>query len=205
MDYDGISSAVRDAEESDWLDVSYSQRKYVDTEQAAPVARSKNGWGRPIKIALVAAVCVALLAAMLLIDGNFGKEVFLTAKAAYSSALNLFEDKQQSVSASITLPANVNLVNVQDGIATFDGGRAALSFTDGTVVAATDTSVTVDMDGQTRVTYGNLTTVYAAVGDKLSANELIGKYDGTFTATLSVDGETVVDVVGSEQQLTWTV
>ena len=30
MDYYGVNSVVCDAEESDWLDVSYSERKYVE-------------------------------------------------------------------------------------------------------------------------------------------------------------------------------
>ena len=29
MDYEGVNSVVCDAEESDWLDVSYTERKYL--------------------------------------------------------------------------------------------------------------------------------------------------------------------------------
>ena len=208
MDFDGVNSIVCDAEESDWLDVSYSERKYVAEPERPKKNRSKTGktfkLSKTVKIVAVAVLCVAILAAMLFIDGEFASDVFQTAKAAVSSTI-FHKAEQDVVEQTVAIPANVNLVDVVDGVATFDGGRATLSFTAGTVKDITETSVTIAIDETTSITYDNLTTVYVAVGDTVDVNTLLGKYDGTFTATLTVSGETVKDVVGSETQLAWNV
>ena len=212
MDFDGVNSIVCDAEESDWLDVSYSERKYIDEPKRKKINikfpkfnfKFKLKLSRPMKIVAIAVLCVAVLAAMLFIDGEFATDVFQTAKAAI--ATSVFQKGEQDVNAqAVAIPANANLVDVVDGVATFDGGRATLSFTAGTVTDVTDTSVTVAIDDSTCITYDNLTYVYVAVGDTVSVNTLIGKYEGTFTATLSVAGETVKDVIGSETQLEWYI
>ena len=92
MNYDGVNSIVCDAEENDWLDVSYSERKYVE-QPAAKQRKFKFGLPK-IKInkkfaviAGVAVLCVALMACLLFIDGNFSKDVFNAVKTAYSSAI----------------------------------------------------------------------------------------------------------------------
>ena len=215
MEFDGVNSIVCDAEEADWLDVSYSERRYV--EESVPEQKKarfkfnfknvkKFKMSRPFKIVAIAVLCVAFLAAMLFIDGNFGKDVFQTAKAAYSSVLSIFDKNEpQDVSASIAIPSNHNLVDISDGVATFEGGRATLSFTAGTVIDVTETSVTVAIDDDTAITYDGLTTVFVTIGDTVSSGSLLGKYEGTFTATISQSGQTITDVVGSETQLTWNV
>ena len=212
MDYDGVNSIVCDAEENDWLDVSYSERKYVQEEQPKDKKRRFNfkfpkinlKLSKPLQIALVAVLVVALLAAMLFIDGDFASDVFQTAKAAFAGSV-FDAGNSQNVSVSVAIPANANLLDVADGVATFDGGRVTMSFTDGTVVGVTETSVTVAMDdGATTITYGNLTEVFVAIGDTVSVNSLLGRYEGTFTATIAVSGQ-IKDVVGSETQLAWMV
>ena len=213
MEFDGVNSIVCDAEEADWLDVSYSERRYVsepaiDTKKAKKSSRNAKRIkiGRPFKIAAIVTLCVALLAATLFIDGDFGRDVFQTAKAAYSSVLSIVHGGEpQDVSATIAIPSNHELVDINDGVATFQGGRATLSFTAGSVIDATDTSVTIAIDEDTAITYDGLTTVFVAIGDAVSAGSLLGKYDGTFTATISQSGETIKDVIGSETQLTWNV
>ncbi|MCH5160309.1 MAG: hypothetical protein J1F66_05665 [Clostridiales bacterium] len=214
MEFDGVNSIVCDAEEADWLDVSYSERKYVADQTPAKKKakirfKNANGVkkiGKPLRIVAIALLCVAVLAAMLFVDGNFGKDVFQTAKAAYSSVLSIFDKAEpQDVSATIAIPSNHNLVDINDGVATFEGGRATLSFTAGKVIDATESSVTVAIDDETAITYENLTTVFVNIGDTVSAGSLLGKYDGTFTATITQSGETVKDVIGSETQLTWNV
>ena len=214
MEFDGVNSIVCDAEEADWLDVSYSERKYVAEQTPAKKKvrfHFKNANGakkiaKPLKIIAVAVVCVALLATMLLLDGNFGKDVFLTAKGAYASVLSIFDKSEpQDVSATITIPSNHTLVDVTDGVATFEGGKATLSFTVGKVIDVTENSVTIGIDDDTAITYDCLTSVFVSVGDSVSVGSLLGKYDGTFTATITQRGETVKDVIGSETQLTWIV
>lgn len=206
MDFDGVNSVVCDAEESDWLDVSYSERKYVNVTEhpKRKIAKINFKLTKPVKIVAIAVLCVAVLAAMLFIDGDFAGDVFQTAKAAISTSI--FSRPVEDVAEqTIAIPANVNLVDVNDGVATFDGGRATLSFTAGTVTDVTEKSVVVAIDDTTSITYDNLTEVYVAVGDTVEINSLIGKYDGTFSATITADGQTVKDVVGSEKQLTWIV
>ncbi len=204
MDYYGVNSVVCDAEESDWLDVSYSERKYVEKPAKKKKINFKFKLNKKIKIFAIAAVCVAALACMMFIDGNFSKEVFNTVKTAYSSVF--IGNKPTPISAKIELPSNVDLVEVNEGVATFSGGRATLSFTDGKVTAATENSVTVAIDENTSITYSNLTDVYVAVDDVVTTNSLLGKYEKNFTATiLNGNGEAVKDVVGSDKQLTWNV
>ncbi len=73
---------------------------------------------KKIKIFAIAAVCVAALACMMMfIDGNFSKEVFNTVKTAYSSVF--IGNKPTPISAKIELPSNVDLVEVNEGVATF--------------------------------------------------------------------------------------
>lgn len=204
MDYDGVNSIVCDAEESDWLDVSYSERNYVDKPKRERKKINFKKINKPIKIIAVAVLCLAILATLLLIDNQFAKDVFETAKAAFASTV-FAERQQEPVNASVSIPSNVDLVDVADGVATFGGGKATVSFTAGKVTEATETSVTVAIDDSTSIVYGNLTNVFVSVGDDVAVNTLLGKYDGSFTAQICIAGETVVDVVGSESQLTWNV
>ena len=209
MEYDGVNSVVCDAEENDWLDVSYSERKYVQAEQPSKKKRRFNfnfkfnfKFSKPLQIALIAVLCVALLAAMMFIDGEFASDVFQTAKAAFAGSI--FDNETEEVAATIAIPSNATLVDVQNGVTTFEGGKVTLAFAGGVVTNVTDTSVTVAIDDNTAITYDNLTEVLVSVGDTVLANSLIGRYDGTFTASVSVSGQ-VKDVVGSETQLTWNV
>ncbi len=207
MDFDGVNNIVCDAEESDWLDVSYSERHYVDEQPRQQKQRKhlnvKFKLTKPLKIVAIAVLCVALLAALLFVDGQFAEDVFETAKAAFSSTV--FSAPEQPVAtAAITIPSNLDLVDVANGVATFNGGRAALSLTSGTVTAVDDGTVTIAMNDETNLVYTNLTDIYVAVGDIVSVNSLLAKYDGSFNVAVTVGGATV-DVVGSETQLTWNV
>lgn len=210
MAYEGMETVICDAEENDWLSVSYHEQKYVN-EGAAEKKRIKmphiklGKFNKKIAaIALIAALCVAALACMLFIDGNFSADVFGAVKTAYSSTVFKAGAPEQ-VTAKITLPCNVTLKEVSEqGVATFCGGRAVTSFTAGKVSEATENSVTVAIDESTSITYQGLAEVYVSLDDIVSANALLGKYDGEFTATVSVAGETK-QVVGSESQLTWNV
>ena len=204
MDYEGVSSVVCDAEESDWLDVSYSERKYVsEPRPAEKKAKFKFRLTKSAKIAVVAVLCVALLALLLFVDGQFAKDVFKTAKEAFLTTL--FESKPQEVSTAIAIPSNADLVDISDGVAVFEGGRTVLAFANGTVTEVGENYVAVSLDDDTSVVYGNLTDIYVTVGQDVSANALLAKYDGTFTASVTVSGQTITDVVGSETQLTWKV
>lgn len=203
MNFDGVESVVCDAEENDWLDVTYSERKYVNEKPAR-----KKLWSRMSlkwKILSVVCACVLVFAGMLAIDGNFREGVFETAKNAYASVSSIFGGKQDAVGNKIDIPCNIQLVDIKDGVATFGGGRATLSFANGKVTEVGDNSVTVQLNEEVSLRYGELTDVYVAVGDSIAANELLGKYDKTFTATILQKGSAVTDVVASETEITWKI
>lgn len=201
MEYDGVKSVVCDAEESDWLDISYSER-YVQPQQKQKKTRKLPKFNKVWKIAVVAVMCVAVLAAMLFIDGDFKQGVFDAVKTAVAS---VFGDTKQEAENKINIPCNLNLVNVTDGVMTFNGGRAATSLTDGKVTKVSENSVTVAIDEKTSIVYSDLTSVMVSVGDSVAANSLLGKYDSQYSATITQDGEVVKQVVGSETQLTWNI
>lgn len=191
-----VNNVVCDAEETDWLDLNYTERKYVNS----PKPRKKM---RTIfKVMIVVAVCVAVFGAALLIDNDFSTDVFATVKKAYTSVISIFQQPTPT-NNTITLPVNVTLVDSNDGISTFGGGKATLSFTKGTVTAVDETSVTVAIDEDTTISYTNLTAVFVAVGDTVEQNTLLGKYDGTFSTVIAESGQVVKQVVASETQLSW--
>lgn len=208
MVYEGMETVVCDAEENDWLSVSYHEQKYANEGPSVKKTRRLPHVKFSKKAAIIVAaavLCVAMLAAILFIDGGFSAEVFGAVKAAYSSTV--FKPVvQQPATANVALPCNVTLQGVsEEGVATFSGGRAVTSFTAGKVVDVSENGVTVAMDDKTNIVYNGLTEVYVSANDVVKANELLGKYNGTFTASISVSGEAVKQVVGSESQLTWNV
>ncbi len=201
MEYDGVKSVVCDAEESDWLDISYSER-YVQPQPKKGKALKMPKFNKAWKIAVVAVMCVAVLTAMLFIDGDFKQDVFDAVKTAVAS---VFGDNKQEAENKINIPCNLNLVDVNNGVMTFNGGRVATSLTDGKVTNVSETSITVAMDEKTSIVYSDLTSVMVKIGDEVAANCLLGKYDSQYTATITQDGEVVKQVVGSETQLTWNI
>ncbi|MGN1066289.1 MAG: hypothetical protein ACI4QH_00610 [Candidatus Fimimonas sp.] len=201
MEFDGVKSVVCDAEESDWLDVSYSER-YVEPQAVKQEKTKRTKFSRVWKVAVVAVLCVAILSAMLFLDGDFKTSVFNAVKTAVSS---VFDSDPQNTENKINIPCNLNLVDVNDGVMTFNGGRAATSLTAGTVKEATEDSVTVALDENTCIVYSQLTSVFVKAGDEVLQSGLLGKYDAQYTATILQNGEVVKQVVGSETQLSWNV
>ena len=201
MEFDGVKSVVCDAEESDWLDVSYSER-YVEPQAEKREKTKRTKFSRVWKVAVVAVLCVAILSAMLFLDGDFKTSVFNAVKTAVSS---VFDSAPQNAENKINIPCNLNLVDVNDGVMTFNGGRAATSLTAGTVKEATEDSVTVALDENTCIVYSQLTSVFVKAGDEVVQSGILGKYDAQYTATILQNGEVVKQVVGSETQLSWNV
>lgn len=191
-----VNTVVCDAEETDWLDLSYTERKYVNN------GKQHKKMPAIFKVLMVVALCVAIFGGALLIDNDFSADIFATVKKAYSSVLAIF-DADTPTNNVITLPVNVTLVDSADGISTFGGGKATLSFTSGTVTAVDETSVTIAIDDDTSITYSNLTTVFVALGETVQQNTLIGKYNGTFSTVIAESGTVVTQVVASDTQLSW--
>ena len=192
-----VNNIVCDAEETDWLDLTYPERKYVQTDKKP----RKLGKKLIVALAIVALLVVGFGTAML-IDNDFSTQVFTAVQKAYTSVLAIF-DGATPTNNTITLPVNITLVDSVDGVFTFGGGKATLSFTSGTVTEVTGNSVTVALDDDTTITYSNLVAVFVAVGDNVEQNTLIGKYDGTFSTVIAESGEVVKQVVASPTQLSW--
>lgn len=192
-----VNNIVCDAEETDWLDLTYAERKYVQTDKKP----RKMGKKLIVALAIVALLVVGFGTAML-IDNDFSTQVFTAVQKAYTSVLAIF-DGATPTNNTITLPVNITLVESVDGVSTFGGGKATLSFTSGTVTEVTENSVTVALDDDTTITYSNLVAVFVAVGDTVEQNTLIGKYDGTFSTVIAESGEVVKQVVASPTQLSW--
>ncbi len=197
-----VNSVVCDAQESDWLDISYAERNYVSPQKHKKTAKKPLAKG--LKVLMIAIACVALLGVALLVDGDFQRDVFATVKSAYSQVLSVFVEPTPTNNA-ITLPANVNLVDSADGVSTFGGGKATLSFTSGVVTSIGENTVTVAIDEDTTITYTGLVSIFVEQGDSVEVNWLLGKYDGTFTAVIAEKGLVVKQVVASETQLSWEV
>lgn len=209
MDYEGVNNIVCEAEENDWLDVSYAERKYVSERK--PSKRKKINFNFKFKlnkkmliVAAAIVLCAAVLATLLFVDGNFSKDVFGAVKTVFSASV-FGENADKVESSKIEIPCNASLVSVENGVATFNGGKATLSFTAGKVSKVDENSVTVDLDETTSITYGGLITVMVNIGDEVAANSLLGKYDGAFTATIATNGEAVTEVMASDTQLSWNV
>ncbi len=191
-----VNTVVCDAEEADWLDLSYTERKYVNN------GKQRKKMPAIFKVLMVVALCVAIFGGALLIDNDFSADVFTAAKKAYSSVLAIF-NVDTPTNNVITLPVNVTLMDSADGVSTFGGGKATLSFTSGTVTAVDESSVTIAIDDDTSITYSNLTTVFVSLGETVQQNTLIGKYDGTFSTVIAESGTVVTQVVASDTQLSW--
>ena len=202
MEYEGVDTVVTDAEESDWLDVSYVERNYVEkTGKKIKWNFLKN---KKFLIAAIAFVCVASLAVFMWADSNFRKDVFSGAKNAYTTMISIFDGGSASDAQNkINVPCNATLVEITDGVAVFEGGKVALSFIDGKISDVSENSVTVTNDSGVAICFGNLTEIFVVEGDQVDQNQLIGRYDGTFTATISDDGQAVSGVIATEREISW--
>lgn len=203
MEFDGIKTVAVDGEENDWLDVTYSERKYVEPSNT----QKQNLWQKMSKRMRILAVACAIVLAfvgVVVFNADVRNGIVQTAKSAYLSVVSVL-DKQSATNGKIDIPCNSELKQVVDGVATFGGGRATLSFCDGTVVAVDETSVTVQIDEETSLCYAGLTSVFVQVGQTVEASQLLAKYDGQFTTSVVCGGEVVTGVVASENQITWQI
>src|SRR5699024_4310118 len=127
-----------------------------------------------------------------------------TARATFASGLSIFEasDRPDGV---IEIPYTMTVDNVENGVVYLSGGRAVVSFTDGTVTEVGETSVTVSVDEETTIVYDNLTDVFVEQGQQLSKNDLVAKYTDSATISIVHNGEIVTDVVGSANSVQWSV
>lgn len=196
------NNVICEATESDWLDVSYSKRYVDDAKEPKKIKLSKIKLKKPSKTLVAVLACVLALATLFVVSGG---GVLTTARSTYLSVLDVFDGEQNVVGGKIAIPSNLSLVNVTDGVATFNGGRALLSFTSGKVNTVGEGTVTVDVDDKTQIVYTNLGEIFVAEGDVLTAGSLVARYGETVGASLVYDGQIVDKLVGSSSELGWSV
>lgn len=202
MNCDGVGSITCDAQENDWLDVTYAERNYIGTTASA---RGRKRVNKKQLIVAAICLCVAVLACFVAFDADFRSGIVTTAKNAFQAVASALDGKQDDVSGRLDIPCNVMLESVENGVATFGGGRAVLCFASGVVSNVGEDSVTVRLSDTTSIVYGGLTSVLVVNGEELSANDLVGKYENSFTASLLQNGEAVTTVSATEAQLIWSV
>ena len=204
-DYQGINTVVSDGEENDWLEVSYANRKYVEENKPKPSVRNNKKYISVLKYTAMALVAFAVLAGLLFVDSNFDGNVFETARATFTSQLPVWHAVSNAPDGTIEIPYTMTVDNVDNGVVYLSGGRAVVSFTDGTVSQVGEDSLTVDIDENTRIVYSDLTAIYVTEGQEVTRNTLLAKYNDTATITILYNGEIVEDVVGSENSVQWSV
>lgn len=204
-DYQGINTVVSDGEENDWLEVSYANRKYVEENKPKPSVRNNKKYISVLKYTAMALVAFTVLAGLLFVDSNFDGNVFETARATFTSQLPVWQAVSNAPDGTIEIPYTMTVDNVDNGVVYLSGGRAVVSFTDGTVSQVGEDSLTVDIDENTRIVYSDLTAIYVTEGQEVTRNTLLAKYNDTATITILYNGEIVEDVVGSENSVQWSV
>lgn len=177
MNKDINNSVESQAEQCEWLDVSYTARKYsqddnVQTKQRTGKPR-KSHW----KIVALSVLTVFVMVSAFFIGSNGGwdsvTDIYL------SSVFNSSDDSTTTGSSgayqSINLPYNVDIVSVSGSVVTFDGGSIVVSFTEGTVTSVSDGTVSVAIDDDTTIVYGNISECYVVVGTELEYCDVIDR------------------------------
>lgn len=239
MEYDGLKQNEIPAAVNEWLDVTYTAKKYLADESSelaasnVPVKRKLGSFfakkqaetsvevyeqassgsegvavtkKRPSKVflrlSIVALVLALLVGAFFLADSFMDGQLRLLAKETFIvPVFGGSVDKNYEMS----VPCNINVDDVNNGVITFSGGSVILSFTDGTVSKVSDDSITVAINDTTSITYQGATHSYVAVGDKVAVNQLLAKFVDTASASIYHNGELVQSVIGSETSIKWSV
>ncbi len=205
----GLNNSVESqAEQCEWLDVSYTARRYgedsSDGSDSSPKPRTTARKGRWKVIALsVLTVFVLVSAVFVGMNGGWDgvTEVYLASVFSSGDSDTVLSSGYQSVD----LPYNVDISSVDGGVVTFSGGGIVVSFTEGTVTAVGEGTVTVAVDDSTSMVYGNITECYVVVGSVLEYCDVLGKYTDTATVSIYSDDMVVTDLVGSDYILQWSV
>ncbi len=205
MKKDIDNSIESQAEQCEWLDVSYTARKYSQSDNVSdnprkPIFR-KNHW--KILALSVLTVFVFVSAFFVSTNGNWDNvtDIYLSSVFGSDNATGTNSGKYQT----INLPYNVEIASVDDGVVTFGGGSIVVSFTDGVVSAVSDGTVSVDIDSQTTIVYGNIAECYVVVGAQLDYCDVIGKYTESASVSIVNNDIAITDVVGSDYILQWSV
>lgn len=213
MQYSGVENVESKVQENDWLDVNYTAKKYLDQPEEKekkqhhiPSFKGIKKMSTFGKVMVCAVALILALVAFMFVDGNGQTEVFQAVKQTFTTTFSFLGSNSQDVNKNtIAVPYNVTLDSVDKGVVTISGGQALVSFTEGTVSEVTENTVSVTMEDGAVLVYGGCTEIFVKVGDTVSAYDLLARYSETATVSIVVDGQTVLDVVGSENSLQWSV
>lgn len=199
-------ATVLTATELDWLNVTYTAKKYLLDEQA-PIQRHKKfalpKWAkRAVGFGAIAAGCLAVLLTFTFVKGSFDGNFLQVAKATVTTSV--FGDNAMQT-ATLSVPCNMQVDSVADGVIVLSGGKALTSLTSGTVIQNDVNGLAVQVDDNLVVVYNGVTQSFVSVGDVVSNNQLLGKYNCTVSASVTYNGQLVVDVVASPSTIKWSV
>ena len=136
------------------------------------------------------------------VKGNFDGNFLQVAKATVTTSV--FGD-QATQTASLIVPCNMQIDSVNEGVIVLSGGRALTSLTSGTVIQNDENGLAVQVDDNLVVYYNGLVESFVSVGDIVSNNQLLGRYNGTVSASVTYNGQLVVDVVASQSAIQWSI
>lgn len=206
MDYKDVSKCQSEAVESDWLDITYTQRKYIQEEVEAveyskPKKQRKSHKGLLTVVACLAAVAL-IVCGMIFVNGN--SNIFETARLAYTSGI--FKGIESvTEKTKVELPVNAEILSIKsDGTVEIGGGKLCMNLVGGTVVSVTDNVVTVEIEDGVKLVYSNLNKILVASGDKVDKNAVLGKYDESMKVNVVVDDSVVTAVSGGAKAFEWS-
>ena len=196
---------VLDATDLHWLDVTYTAKKYLESPDEKAKRKGKRTFKlskRAIGFGAIAVGCLAALVGFTFVKGSFDGNFLQIAKATVTASL--FGQSKDST-MTLSLPCNMEVQSVEDGVIVLSGGKALTSLTQGTVIQNDANGLAIKVDDDVVIVYNGLTQTYVSVGDVVQNNQLLGKYQGSVSASVSYQGSLVVDVVADESAIKWSV
>ncbi|MBO5772804.1 MAG: hypothetical protein J6R37_03285 [Clostridia bacterium] len=196
-DYVGATQQQANACDTDWLEITYAKRKYVNKK---PKKAQKSNKRRIIATSLVA-VFLLLAVGVVIADTAMGGEFIETAQTMFTAT---FFGQTTDISNTIVVPAWWEVESVQNGKVSFMGGSLALCLEQGTVSNVGENSVTVSVDENTLFVYENLEEIFVKVGDVVNQYDVLGECS-SLTLTVYYQQQVVQNVVANGTEVSWKV
>lgn len=210
MKYQEVTNYSCDAQENDWLSVTYTQRNYIKEDETQKPVKKKDvirrtgGWfHKNLKYVVAGVLLLAVVAGMLLAGGEGG--VFQTARTAYTSTLLEDVGAINSVTSTykVNLPATLAVEEItEDGTVVLSGGKVAQCLQSGTVTAITESTLTVKISDDTEIVYSALTDILVKEGETVEQYACLGRYDGSMRVNVVCNGE-IAPVTSGGYTLEW--
>ena len=196
-DYVGATQQQANACDTDWLEITYAKRKYVNKK---PKKAQKSNKRRIIATSLVA-VFLLLAVGVVIADTAMGGEFIETAQTMFTAT---FFGQTTDISNTIVVPAWWEVESVQNGKVSFMGATLALCLEQGTVSNVGENSVTVSVDENTLFVYENLEEIFVKVGDVVNQYDVLGECS-SLTLTVYYQQQVVQNVVANGTEVSWKV